>query len=85
MEAQVDAGRAKAIGISNFNEKQIQRILDSARIKPANLQVELHVYFQQRPLVDFCHKNGISVVAYASLGSRGAAAYIKERFGGQAA
>jgi len=69
MEAQVDAGRAKAIGLSNFNENQIQRILDAARIKPANLQVELHAYFQQRPLVEFCRKNNISVVGYAPLGS----------------
>jgi len=71
MEAEVDAGRAKAIGLSNFNENQIQRILDTARIKPANLQVELHAYFQQRPLVAFCRKNNISVVAYAPLGSPG--------------
>nr|CAD7605190.1 unnamed protein product [Timema genevievae] len=37
MEAQVDAGRAKAIGLSNFNSRQIKRIWSSARIKPANL------------------------------------------------
>ena len=71
MEAQVDAGRAKAIGLSNFNQQQIQRILDNCRIRPANLQVELHVYMQQRPLVDFCTKNGIAVTAYSPLGSRG--------------
>jgi len=70
MEEQVDAGRAKAIGLSNFNEKQIQRILDNSRIKPANLQIELHVYFQQRPLVEFCKKNNITVVAYSPLGSK---------------
>ena len=34
MEAQVDAGRAKAIGLSNFNSKQIENIVQSARIKP---------------------------------------------------
>ncbi|CAG2058963.1 unnamed protein product, partial [Timema podura] len=53
MEAQVDAGRAKAIGLSNFNARQIKRIWSSARIKPANLQVELNVYFQQRELTAY--------------------------------
>lgn len=38
MEQQVIAGRTKAIGISNFNVKQISQIL-KCRIPPANLQV----------------------------------------------
>lgn len=71
MEAQVDDGKAKAIGISNFNESQIQRILNNARIKPANLQVELHVYLQQKSLVEFCKRNNISVTSYSTLGSPG--------------
>jgi alcohol dehydrogenase (NADP+) len=39
MEAQVAAGRTKAIGLSNFNERQIERVVANATIKPANLQV----------------------------------------------
>jgi len=45
MEEQVDAGRAKNIGLSNYNISQIETVLKAARIKPANLQVELHVFF----------------------------------------
>lgn len=71
MEAQVDAGRAKSIGLSNCNSKQIERIVQSARIKPANLQVEVHAYFQQKPLRAFCAQHGITVCAYGSLGSSG--------------
>nr|CAD7413635.1 unnamed protein product [Timema poppensis] len=71
MEAQVDAGRAKAIGLSNFNARQIKRIWSSARIKPANLQVELNVYFQQRELTAFCKALDITVCAYAPIGSPG--------------
>lgn len=78
MEAQVDAGRAKAIGLSNFNQRQIQQILDICRIKPANLQVELHLYLQQKPLVDFCKQNGIVVTAYSPVGSPGSATFIKQ-------
>nr|CAD7605188.1 unnamed protein product [Timema genevievae] len=71
MEAQVDAGRAKAIGLSNFNARQIKRIWSSARIKPANLQVELNVYFQQRELTAFCKALDITICAYAPIGSPG--------------
>ncbi|KAJ8936792.1 hypothetical protein NQ318_021934 [Aromia moschata] len=69
MEEQVDAGRTKTIGLSNFNEKQVGRILKSARIKPACLQVELHVFLPQHKLVQYCQHNGIVVVAYCPLGS----------------
>ena len=39
MEECVDLGLTKAIGLSNFNSKQIQRLLNNCRIKPANNQV----------------------------------------------
>jgi diketogulonate reductase-like aldo/keto reductase len=45
MEAQVDAKRAKAIGISNFNAKQVERIVKVARIQPANQQVIKKIWF----------------------------------------
>nr|CAD7402848.1 unnamed protein product [Timema cristinae] len=69
MEAQVDAGRTLNIGLSNFNSRQIKRVFQSARIPPSNLQVELHVYFQQRELVAFCSALDITVCAYAPLAS----------------
>lgn len=40
MERQVDNGKAKSIGISNFNTEQIERLMKIARVKPANLQVK---------------------------------------------
>jgi diketogulonate reductase-like aldo/keto reductase len=50
MEDEVLKGRAKAIGVSNFVEEQIERICKRAKIMPANLQVEIHAYFQQKSL-----------------------------------
>jgi len=69
LEACVDAGLTKAIGLSNFTSRQVQRILDAGRIPPAVLQVEVHPYFSQKPLVEFCEARGIAVTAYSPLGS----------------
>lgn len=71
MEAMNEAGLARNIGLSNFNQRQIQRILDNCQIKPANLQIENHIYLQQPELVKFCKANGITVTAYSPLGSKG--------------
>lgn len=51
MEEQVKLGRTKAIGLSNFNETQISKVLSIASLPISNLQIELHVYFQQFELV----------------------------------
>lgn len=80
LEEYVGAGLIKNIGISNFNQRQIQRILDNCTIRPACLQIELHVYLQQQELVDFCHANNIAVVAYSPLGSRGFAAALNLQY-----
>jgi len=71
MEDVYNAGLAKAIGLSNFNQRQIQRIYDSATVKPMNLQVECHAYFPQFELQEFCKDLGITFTAYAPIGSPG--------------
>ncbi|XP_076764772.1 aldo-keto reductase family 1 member A1-like [Xylocopa sonorina] len=70
MERQVECGRTKAIGLSNFNISQIENVLKHAKLKVSMLQVELHVYFQQRELVKYCREKNIPVTAYSSLGTR---------------
>jgi len=74
----VDAGRAKSIGLSNFNSQQIEKIVKNARIMPANLQVELSAYFQQKKLREVCKKYQITVCAYGPLGSPGRVAYYAQ-------
>lgn len=71
MEEQVHKGRAKNIGVSNYNIKQLERLLTSAKLKPAANQIEVHIYLQQPELVEFCQKNTIAVVAYSPLGCPG--------------
>lgn len=73
MEAQQEEGKTKAIGLSNFNQTQLQRIIDSASAAIDNLQIEVHAYFQQNELVEFCKDNNITVCAYSPLASRGSA------------
>uniref|UniRef100_A0A5K3EYX0 Aldo_ket_red domain-containing protein n=1 Tax=Mesocestoides corti TaxID=53468 RepID=A0A5K3EYX0_MESCO len=69
MEALVTEGLVRHIGLSNFNELQIQRIIDCANIKPVLLQIESNPYFPNQALIDFARANGIVSAAYAPLGS----------------
>jgi len=71
MEKLVDAGIVKALGLSNFNEEQVQIIWDNCKVKPSNLQCECHAWFQQEKLVNFCQEKGITFAAYGPIGSPG--------------
>uniref|UniRef100_A0A1A9WDK8 NADP-dependent oxidoreductase domain-containing protein n=1 Tax=Glossina brevipalpis TaxID=37001 RepID=A0A1A9WDK8_9MUSC len=73
MEHLLALGLTKSIGLSNFNQKQIERVLNNCTVRPANLQIEHHIYLQQPDLIKFCENEGIKVTAYAPLGSRGVA------------
>lgn len=73
MEEAQRKGLARSVGLSNFNITQLKRVVENAKIKPSNLQIECHAYFQQNELVDFCKKHDIVVTAYSPLGSPGLA------------
>lgn len=69
MEACVEAGLCRHIGVSNFNVRRLADLLAGCRIPPAVDQVERHPYLQQRDLLEFCRENGVFVTAYSPLGS----------------
>ncbi|XP_055352456.1 aldo-keto reductase family 1 member B1-like [Paramacrobiotus metropolitanus] len=69
LEKAVDDNVVKAIGLSNFTPAQIDNILQHCRIRPAVLQAEGHAYLTQKPLMDYCRRNSLVLVAYAPLGS----------------
>lgn len=68
MEKAYKEGKVKAIGLSNFNEKQIQEILDICKVKPAVLQTEVHPYSQEKELKKFLAKEGMVIQAWYPLG-----------------
>lgn len=67
MEEAYEAGKAKAIGVSNYTIAHLEELLADCKVKPAVNQVELHVFLQQPELVAFCKKHNIVVEAYSPL------------------
>jgi len=67
MEALVQKGLVRSIGVSNFTVAMLLDLLTYAKITPAVNQVELHPYLPQTALVDFCKQHGIALTAYSPL------------------
>ena len=68
MEALVDDGLSRAIGLSDIDAAGARKIVETARIKPAVVEVESHPYHPQWELHELCKEHGIVLLAFASLG-----------------
>ena len=68
MESLVDRGRCRAIGLSDVGLNELLPIYESARIKPAVVQVESHPYLPETELLEFCKDKGVVLLAFAPLG-----------------
>lgn len=78
LEKAYKQGKLKAIGISNFNENEIQEVLDKCEIKPTLIQVEAHPYYAQKDLRKILVKNNIVLQSWYPLGGRGNHSILEE-------
>ena len=69
MEACVQAGLVKHIGLSNVPAIIAHDVMSYATIKPAMIQNEMHPYCQQNNLVAYAKDQGIVMTAYSPLGT----------------
>ena len=72
LEKIYEQGRAKAIGVCNFQQHHLEKLMDIATVVPAVNQFECHPYLTQEPLIAFCEKAGIAREAWGPLGGKGA-------------
>ena len=68
MESLVDGGRCRAIGLSDISLNELLPLYESARIKPAVVQVEAHPYLPETELLEFCKEKSVVFLAFAPLG-----------------
>ncbi|KAJ8961888.1 hypothetical protein NQ318_021506 [Aromia moschata] len=59
MEELQRKGLAKSIGVSNFNKKQLEHLLENCQIPPVTNQIEVHPYLNQTKLIEFCKSKNI--------------------------
>ncbi|QEM02609.1 aldo/keto reductase [Mucilaginibacter rubeus] len=68
MERLVDSGKCHAIGLSDVTLAELKPLYESARIKPAAVQIESHPYLPENELLEYCKERGIVFLAFAPLG-----------------
>ncbi|CAH1991521.1 unnamed protein product [Acanthoscelides obtectus] len=69
MEQVQKKGLTKSIGVSNFNKRQLERLLANCTVPPVTNQIEVHPYLNQKKLIEFCKSKNITITAYSPLGS----------------
>ncbi|WP_345436890.1 aldo/keto reductase [Actinoallomurus vinaceus] len=71
LEKVYDEGRARAIGVSNFQIPHLRRLIEETDVVPAVNQIELHPYLQQEELRAFHAEHGIATEAWSPLAQGG--------------
>src|SRR5262249_50626189 len=64
-------GRARSIGVSNFQPQHLRRLFAESELAPAVDQIEVHPYLTQSELRDFCAEHQIAVEAWSPLARGG--------------
>ncbi len=64
-------GRAGSVGVSNFQVAHLEKLAAEAATVPAVNQVELHPYFANREVAEYCADHGIGVEAWSPIAQGG--------------
>lgn len=64
-------GKIKSIGVSNFQKHHLEKLNQTAKIKPLINQIESHPYFNNQELINYCINNQIEVEVWSPLGGTG--------------
>lgn len=68
LERLLAEGRVRSVGVSNFQQHHLERLLAETDVVPVLNQVEMHPYLQQRDLRAFHDQHGIATQAWSPLG-----------------
>ena len=68
LEEAYKAGKLRAIGLSNFQETDIDNILESCTVKPMVNQILVHISNTPEKLIQYCQDGNILVEAYSPIG-----------------
>lgn len=69
MEELYEEKKIRAIGVSNFEIKHLENLKNKgASVKPAVNQIEIHPYFQNNKIVEYCKSEGILSEAWCPIG-----------------
>lgn len=67
LEELYEAGKIRVIGVSNFHEQHLRKLMETAKIKPQLNQLERHPYNTQMKLEEYCNELGIPLQAWSPL------------------
>jgi 2,5-diketo-D-gluconate reductase A len=67
----VQDGRARSIGVSNFQPEHLDRIVDETGVVPAVNQIEVHPYFTTEAAREASHRHGVVVEAWSPIAQGG--------------
>ncbi len=68
LEEAYEAGKIRAIGVSNFEQQDLQNLIDNGKVKPMVNQILAHVSNTPFDLIEFCQTEDIVVEAYSPIG-----------------
>ncbi|CAF4621314.1 unnamed protein product, partial [Didymodactylos carnosus] len=60
-------GKIKSVGVSNFGVKHLEWLINADRPLPVVNQIELHPWWPNEDIVDYCRKKNIAIIAYSPL------------------